>query len=90
MSLLKKNDENEYENVARYVSSRDILTISKGNNTSSRDSWILDFGCMSHVCSKLNYFDILERKNAGFMSLIDGSTCDVKRVGVVKIKILNR
>ena len=45
---------------------------------------------MSHVCSKLNYFDILERKNAGFMSLIDGSTCDVKRVGVVKIKILNR
>ena len=85
----RKNDENDYDNVAGYASGGDILTISKGNNTSSRDGWILDSGCVSHVCSRLDYFDTLQRKKAGFMSLGDGSTCQVKGVGVVKIKMLN-
>lgn len=42
-----------------------------------------------HVCSKLDYFDNLQRKKAVTISLDDGSTNKVKGIGEVKIKMLN-
>ena len=89
MPSSKENDEKEHDDVAGYVSDGNILTISEGNNTSSHDGWISDFECVSHICSKLDYFHTLQRKKASFVSLGDGSTCKVKYFEVVKIKMLN-
>lgn len=38
---------------------RDALTFSKVMSTISQEEWILDSGCLIHICSKKEYFDTL-------------------------------
>ena len=71
----KKNDEKEHDDSDKYVSNENIPTISKSNNIFSRDGWILYYGCVSHVCFTLDYFDTFQRKKSGFVFFGDGSTC---------------
>lgn len=50
------------------------------------DAWVLDSGSSIHVCSRKDYFDEFEQSR-GFVSLGDGSTCGVKGVGKIKLKL---
>lgn len=68
---------------------RDVLTVSKGMNTISQDEWLLDSSYPIHICSKRVYFDSFQEEKIGFVSLSDGSICDITGVGMVKIKMFN-
>ena len=65
----------------------DVLTVSEGKHTISRDDWILDSGCTNHVCSKREYFNEFQKGNLGKVSLGDGSSCKIMGVGTVRIKM---
>ncbi|KAF7147414.1 hypothetical protein RHSIM_Rhsim03G0207400 [Rhododendron simsii] len=67
----------------------DLLTISEGINTSSRDEWILDSGCTMHVCSKKEFFDTFQEKDGGSLFLGDGTPCEIRGFGNVKIKMFD-
>lgn len=67
----------------------DVLTVSKDIHISTQDKWILDSGCSMHVCFRKGYFDKIQMKKAGMLTLGDGSTCNVEGIGTVKIKMFN-
>lgn len=57
--------------------------------TISYDEWILDLSCLVHICSGREYFNEFQKKNISFMSLCDGSRCDITGDRMVKIKMFD-
>lgn len=62
-----------------------VLTISEGKNTSPSDAWVLDSGCIMHVCSRKDYFDTFHECKDGNLFMGDGYPCKVEGFGTVKI-----
>ena len=64
----------------------DVLIVSEDIYTCSGDDWTLDSGCINHVYSMKDYFNMSHEVNSGNMSLGNGSPCKMKSIGTVKIK----
>ncbi|KAF7140776.1 hypothetical protein RHSIM_Rhsim06G0083000 [Rhododendron simsii] len=85
----KKFDDASSANSLVLADDGDLLIVSEGINTSSRDEWILDSGCTMHVCSKKEFFDTFQEKDSGSLFLSDGTPCGIQGFGKVKIKMFD-
>lgn len=66
----------------------DVCTVFN-QGTNSPGEWILDSGSSYHVCSERGHFDRFQDTKNEIVSLADGSTCEIKGIGIVKIKMFD-
>jgi gag-polypeptide of LTR copia-type/Zinc knuckle len=65
-------------------------SVSDGTGSSSGgagSSWVLDSGSTFHICTRRDWFDSFREVFGGTMTLDDGSTLSVVRVGVVRFRM---
>jgi len=51
------------------------------------EEWLLDNGASKHICFHREWFSELDNSYRESISLGDSSTCEVRRRGVIKIKM---
>jgi hypothetical protein len=49
-------------------------------------SWVLDFGSTFHICPRKDWFDFFREVSGGTVTLADGLTLSVVRVGTVRFR----
>ncbi len=52
-----------------------------------QDEWLIDFTCPFHICSKKEWFDVIEEKEEEKVKLANENKIEVKGAGRVKIKL---
>lgn len=67
------------------LDNEDVCTVFN-RGTSSPGEWILDSSSSYHICSERGHFNEFQETKNETVSLADGSTCEIKGVGIVKIK----
>ncbi|WRX21020.1 zinc finger protein [Theobroma cacao] len=86
-----KNDEsNENKGEFAFVTEGDdcdVLTISE--NMDANFDWYLDSAPATHICYQIDYFDLLQERVAGNLTLGNKSIVKVMGLGVVKIKMFD-
>lgn len=65
----------------------ELLAVLEGMDAISCDEWYLDSACVTHVCSRKDYFDSLQERLAGTLTVGNKSKVSVMGYGVVKIKM---
>jgi Zinc knuckle len=50
-------------------------------------SWVLDFRSTFHVCHRRDWFDSFREVSGGIVTLADGSTLSVVRVGAIRFRM---
>lgn len=66
----------------------DVFTISKGNYVAFQKSLFLNVICVTHICSQKDYFNSLNNKISGKLSLDDDSKVEVIDAGKMKAKAI--
>jgi Zinc knuckle len=68
-------------------------SVGDGTGSSSGgagSSWVLDSGSTFHICPRRDWFDSFREVSGGTVTLADGSTLSVVRVGVVRFRMWDR
>ena len=78
-------------NKAKGIGTSGIFMIELHNTTSSSDSWVLDTGCGTHICSKLQGLKESRTLEHGELNLIMGNrkTVAVTKIGTYELMLGN-
>ena len=78
-------------NKAKVIGTLGIFMIELHNTTSSSDSWVLDTGCGTHICSKLQGLKESRTLEHGELNLIMGNrkTAAVTKIGTYELMLGN-
>ena len=55
------------------------------DKTSQGENWIFDSSSTVHVCSQKELFNFLVAKERVIVKMVDGSTCEVISIGIIKV-----